>query len=424
MDNYINNLNKLFKTNIDCKNASDNLEICAQISKYKNNAKFDQEFIKNLEKHYSKTYGIKNKLNTIDDIKEVENKIYDNILLKQEIKKKNLEDQYQDLKNIQNQFRNYLKYSSDVKMIAAALPTIAPTPTPAPAPAPVPAPAPAPAPVPAPAQPARKYTKPTELPKVQPKFKVQPVNVPQPVKITPPTDKSSQFKFTPIPFVNKRETLEDVLENKGKELADMYGMTQKSSRYIRDGKIDDFHKLDSSELDLTEKALIESVKMFDLNLDKHVKFVSSNMEKYNKMSNVNKSKIKEMQNILMDIEKQGDVVGKLLSSEALKKTCIECMDLFTKDENGTVISDFEKDYNSTTFSDVNKRREYIAKVNKKLHDMINTIQLKYHSTQNTAYINLIKQLENCYEQLFNIQNPVCRAHIKNVMPAKNVVNPY
>jgi hypothetical protein len=128
--------------------------------------------------------------------------------------------------------------------------------------------------------------------------------------------------------------------------------------------------------------------------------------------------------LIKNIEKEGDIVGKLLDSEAIKKTCVECMDLFTKDENGAVISDFENDYTSATFNDINKKRDYFIKINKKLQEMQNTLQLKYYSTGNTAYIKLIEKLQNCYEQLFNVGTAQCQSYIKPGNPAKAVVNPY
>jgi hypothetical protein len=419
MEKYINSLNNLFNTKISCE--GDNLEVCAKINNYKSNTTFNKEFIKKLEKHYKNQYGISQKINSIEDIKNIETSIYDNLMNKQELKLKNMQDQYQDIKNIQNQFRDYIKYSSDVKHIAAGLPTIAPS---------QPEPShPQPSQLNQPSQPQPKSVKVSSQPKSV-KVTPQPVKVtPQPVKVTPQSDskKSDSIKFIPQPFVNKRESLEDILENKGKDLVDMYDMSQKSSRYIRDGKIDDFHKLDSSELDLTEKALIESVKMFDTNLETHLGFIRTNMEKYNKMSNINKYKISAIKNIIKNIEKEGDVMGKLLDSESVKKTCIECMDLFTKDENGTIINDFEKDYTPAIFNDPVKRREYFTKVNKRLQDMINAIQLKYYSTGNTAYINLVKKLQNCYEQLFNLTDfntAHCPKYIKSPTQATVIVNPY
>lgn len=389
MSNYSKVLKNIF--GVECKN-NDPLEVCIEASQLKlknKNITFDD-----LNKYYKDTYNLNVNINSINDLKNVENIITNNRKEKANIMKNNMEDNLYELKYLQNNYNKYVKNNPLPYEIYGGQ---GPIPTPPPQ-------------SPPPQQPTSQHTQQTKYQQTQSRQQFYPqtqykrnnyFNI-QPINLRPEVGKK---EFNPLKKAKIRE-YQSFNAQQAKEMNDLVnkGINARYKKHITD----EFYPIVDDELNVLEDGVIQAHKKFESLLENNMKKLTMSMTQFEKMNNALNYQVDVAKNALNTLNKlQPQVVYKQLTEQ---KKCEECLDLFDKE--------IRQDYDLINSSDKNKKQEYYERTIAQLNLLRESLMLKYYSTGNTAYINRIDHLIKCHNNLFN--NDTCKIELSKIPRKSNV----
>jgi len=417
MSNYSQILKNIF--GIECK-SNNPLDVCIEASQLKlknKNITFDD-----LNKYYKDTYDLNVNINSINDLKNVENIIINNRREKANVLKNNINDELYELKHLYNNYNKYVKNNPLPYELHGGQ-------------------GPIPTPPPPQSQPQQTQSQPQQKQPQQPqqpqKFKQQPQPTqsqpqkfkqqPQPTQSQPQKFKQQykpqeQFNIEPIDLRPKktfdpltRAKIREYQSFNAQEAKEMNDLVNKgiNARYKKH-MIDEFHPIVNEELDILEEGVIQAHKQFESLLGNNMKKLTTSMTQFEKMNNALGYQEDVAKNALNTLDKlQPQVIYKQLTEQ---KKCEECLDLFDRE--------IRQDYDLINSSDKNKKQEYYERTIAQLNLLRESLMLKYYSTGNTAYANRVDNLIKCYNILFN--NDKCSKELSKIPRKTNadIEDPY